>query len=57
MIEEQEVFEAVRRGYGNLSDASDSEVVDYFGDIDDESWTGHLNSSLSKSSIFPKYIS
>ena len=43
MIEEQEVFEAVRRGYGNLSDASDSEVVDYFGDIDDESQTGHLS--------------
>ncbi len=43
MIENQEVFEAVRRGYGDLSDASDSEVVDYFGDIDDESWTGHLS--------------
>ena len=43
MIENQEVFEAVRRGYGDLSDASDSEVVDYFTDIDDESWTGHLS--------------
>ena len=43
MIENQEVFEAVRRGYGDLSDASDSEVVDYFGDIDDESWTGHMS--------------
>lgn len=43
MIENQDVFEAVRRGYGDLSDASDSEVVDYFGDVDDESWTGHLS--------------
>ncbi len=43
MIEEQEVFEAVRRGYGDLSDASDDEVVDYFTDIDDESWTGHMS--------------
>ena len=43
MIENQEVFEAVRRGYSDLSDASDSEVVDYFGDVDDESWTGHLS--------------
>ena len=43
MIENQEVFEAVRRGYGDLADATDSEVVDYFGDIDDESWTGHLS--------------
>ncbi len=43
MIEEQEVFEAVRRGYGDLSDATDGEVVDYFTDIDDESWTGHMS--------------
>ncbi len=43
MIEEQEVFEAVRRGYGDLSDATDEEVVDYFTDVDDESWTGHMS--------------
>jgi len=43
MIENYEVFEAVRRGYNDLSDATDSEVVDYFSDIDDESWTGHLS--------------
>ena len=43
MIEEQEVFEAVRRGYGDLSDATDGEVVDYFTEIDDESWTGHMS--------------
>ena len=43
MIEEQEVFEAVRRGYGDLSDATDGEVIDYFADIDDESWTGHMS--------------
>ncbi len=41
MIEEQEVFEAARRGYGNLSNESDSEVVDYFGDVDGESWSGY----------------
>ncbi len=43
MIEEQEVFEAVRRGYNDLSDATDNEVIDYFADIDDESWTGHMS--------------
>ena len=32
MIENKEVFEAVRRGYGDLSDATD-----------DESWTGHMS--------------
>ena len=43
MIEEQEVFEAVRKWYGDLSDVSDGEIVDYFADVDDESWTGHLS--------------
>ncbi len=43
MIEEQEVFEAVRRGYNDLSDATDNEVIDYFADIDEESWTGHMS--------------
>ena len=43
MIENEEVFEAVRRGYSDLSDATDGEVVDYFTDIDDESWTGHMS--------------
>ncbi len=43
MIEEQEVFEAVRRSYGDLSDATDGEVMDYFTDIGDESWTGHMS--------------
>ena len=43
MIENEEVFEAVRRGYGDLSDATNGEVVDYFTDIDDESWTGHMS--------------
>ena len=43
MIENQEVFEAVRRGYGDLSNATDDEVVDYFADIDDESWSGHMS--------------
>ncbi len=43
MIENEEVFEAVRRGYNDLSDATDNEVIDYFGDVDDESWTGHMS--------------
>ena len=43
MIEDEEVFEAVRRGYSDLSNATDGEVVDYFGEIDNESWTGHMS--------------
>ncbi len=31
------------RRYGDLSDATDGEMVDYFTDIDDESWTGHMS--------------
>ncbi len=43
VIEDQEVFEAVRRGYDELSYASDDEIVDYFADVDGESWSGHLS--------------
>ena len=43
MIENHEVLEAARRGYGDLTDTSDGEVVDYFGGTNDESWTGHLS--------------
>ncbi len=63
MIEEQEVFEAARRGYGNLSNESDSAVVDYFGDVDGGSWSGHpsnirvyfLNRSFGKQQRFDSF--
>lgn len=37
------VFSAVRRGYNELSEASDSEIIDYFQAIDEDSMTGHLS--------------
>ena len=43
MIEQNEVFEAVRRGYNNLLDATDDQIIDYFDDVDAESWSGHFN--------------
>jgi len=43
MIEHTEVFEAVRRGYNDLSGATDSQIIDYFDDVDTESWSGHFN--------------
>lgn len=43
MTKHNEVFEAVRRGYSNLSDTTDDQIVDYFSDLDSESWSGHFN--------------
>lgn len=43
MIEHTEVFEAVRRGFNNLSGATDSQITDYFDDVGTESWSGHFN--------------
>jgi hypothetical protein len=36
------VFDAVRRGYADLADATDDEILDYFGAQDAEALTGHL---------------
>ncbi|GEM_PF-2260105 len=42
-ITQEEVFEAVRRGYSNLENASDREIVAYFADIDEVEFAGHLS--------------
>jgi hypothetical protein len=36
------VFDAVRRGYTDLADATDDEILDYFGAQDAEALSGHL---------------
>ena len=42
-MNEDYVFDAVRRGYGNLTDASNAEIVDYFHSLKAESLGGHLS--------------
>ena len=41
-IESSEVFNAVRRGYRELADASDGEILEFFGAESPESLAGHL---------------
>ncbi|MDP5290865.1 hypothetical protein Q9290_00940 [Oceanimonas sp. CHS3-5] len=43
MITESEVFEAVRRGYNEFEAVSNTEIIDYFSSIDDESIAGHIS--------------
>lgn len=43
MISESEVFDAVRRGYGELEAASGSEILEYFSSIEDDSVAGHVS--------------
>jgi hypothetical protein len=33
-LTESEIYDAVRRGYSELSDSSDAEIVDYFSNVD-----------------------
>ncbi|WP_204353916.1 hypothetical protein [Yoonia maritima] len=40
---DQDVFEAVRRGYSDLEIASNEDIVDYFASIDPLSASGHQN--------------
>jgi len=42
-VSSEEVFEAVRRGYGELAEASDQEILEHFSAVDAESVQGHLN--------------
>jgi hypothetical protein len=42
IIEDSEVFDAIRRGYGELSNASDDEILEYFEAVDVESLQGHV---------------
>lgn len=43
MITHADVFDAVRRGYGELEEQSNSEITDYFSRIEEESLLGHIN--------------
>ncbi|MBT4196265.1 MAG: hypothetical protein HN868_18255 [Gammaproteobacteria bacterium] len=43
MISESAVFDAVRRGYNDFEYASNSEILDYFSDIEEESIAGHVS--------------
>ena len=43
MIEREEVFDAVRRGYSELEDASEGEILDYFGATSATELTGHVS--------------
>ena len=42
-IVDQDVFEAVRRGYGALTEVSDDDIVDYFASVDPDSTLGHMS--------------
>ena len=43
MIGKEEVFEAVQRGYTNLNNASEEEIVDYFSSASPEEFQGHVS--------------
>lgn len=43
MITNNEVYEAVQRGYTELESASPAEIIDYFSSLEPESITGHIS--------------
>jgi hypothetical protein len=43
MITESEVFDAVRRGYVEFESTSNSEIIDYFAELDEGSMIGHAS--------------
>ena len=43
MINAQDVFESVRRGYNELEQASNSDIIQYFEDIEPDSMMGHVS--------------
>jgi hypothetical protein len=43
MIEPNEVFDSIRRGYTDLNTSSNEEIFDYFQTIDEESMQGHIS--------------
>lgn len=43
MINSDEIFEAVRRGYTELADADSDDILDYFSDAEDAERLGNLN--------------
>jgi len=43
MVDAALVFDSVRRGYNDLSDSSNDEIVAYFDDVDPDAMVGHVN--------------
>ena len=43
MVTEEDVFDAVRRGYNDLEDASGDEIKEYFSEISEENASGHVS--------------
>lgn len=43
MISSNNVFESVRRGYNELEDSSQAEILTYFSNIDPDEQMGHVN--------------
>ncbi len=41
MVDKENIFEAVRRGYNEFQDASNAEIIDYFSSVDPDSILGH----------------
>lgn len=54
MIEKEEVFEAVQRGYTQLGSASEEEMLDYFSSASPEEFQGHVNNV--KGILFEKEV-
>ncbi len=42
MIDQADVYDAIRRGYSDLANADESTIDAYFSDVDSESVTGHI---------------
>jgi len=43
MIEANEVFDSIRRGYTDLNTSTNEEIFDYFQTVDEESMQGHIS--------------
>lgn len=43
MIEPNEVFDSIRRGYTDLNSSTNEEIFDYFQTVDEESMQGHVS--------------
>ncbi len=43
MIEEDEIFEAVRRGYNDLAESSDEDIYEYFQNVEIDSFDNHVS--------------
>lgn len=54
MIEQSNVFDAVRRGYSQLSCASEEDIFDYFSAVETDSLVGHA--SNIKGILFEQHV-